>query len=59
MREEEAKTPTERRIDRIVEAARAMVADPNNLEVRGQYVRATFNHDWTASVIAELAKGRP
>jgi hypothetical protein len=41
--------------DRIVGAARAMLAAPNDMAVRAGYVRATFNHDITAQVIATLA----
>ena len=50
-----AKTPLARRTETIVAAARAMVADANDLSLRGRYVRATFNHDWTAEVIVALA----
>lgn len=51
-----AKTPLERRTETIVAAARAMIADANNMSARTQYVKATFNHDWTASVIVALAE---
>jgi len=40
---------------RIVAAARAMASDPNDMETRANFVRATFNHDWTAAVIVALA----
>lgn len=45
-----------RRADRIVEIARAFVADPNNDEKRLAYLKATFNLDWTAAVIVHLAQ---
>lgn len=47
-----------RAMDRVVGAARAMMSDPNNMAVRTGYVRATFNHDITAQVIAALADAR-
>lgn len=45
----------ERAANRIVEHARAIVADPDNMDVRRDYVRATFNLDWTAAAIVLLA----
>lgn len=46
-----------KRVSRIVEASRAMLADPSNMDVRRDYLRATFNHDWTAASIVALADG--
>lgn len=43
------------RADRVLEAARALVAEPDNMEKRQAYVRATFNVDWTAAAIVALA----
>lgn len=40
----------------IVERARVMLADPDNMEKRLSYVRAVFNIDWTAAVIVSLAE---
>lgn len=52
-------TPTpeqaRRRAERIVERARAVLADPNNMDVRRDYMRAVFNIDWTAAAIVALA----
>ena len=47
-----------RRAGRIVEVARAFVADPNDDEKRLAYLKATFNLDWTAAVIVALADRR-
>ena len=41
--------------DCIVQAARDLVRSPNDIEVRTAFLRATFNLDRTAAVIAELA----
>ena len=41
--------------DRIVERARALLADPNNMDVRTAYMRAVFNIDRTAEAIVALA----
>ncbi len=45
----------ERTAERIVAAALAMRADPDNMDRRRDYMRATFNHDFTAAAIAHLA----
>ncbi len=45
----------QRRADRIVDIARAFVADPDNDERRLAYLKATFNLDNTAAVIVALA----
>lgn len=45
----------ERAAERIVERARAMVAEPESMEARRDYMRATFNLDWTAAAIVWLA----
>jgi hypothetical protein len=42
----------------IVAAARALVAEPNNMDVRRAYLQATFNLDHTALVIASLADSK-
>lgn len=47
-----------RRSERIVEIARAFVADPNDDAKRLAYLKATFNLDWTAAVIVHLAGER-
>lgn len=44
-----------RRADRIVELARAFVADPNDDGRRLAYLKATFNLDQTAEAIVALA----
>lgn len=44
-----------RRVDRLVEIARAFADDPDNSERRFAYVKATFNLDWTAATIVALA----
>lgn len=44
-----------RRAPRVVEIARAFVADPSNDEKRLAYLNATFNLDWTAAVVVALA----
>lgn len=49
---------TARRAVRIVEVAKAMLADPNNMEKRRTYMQATFNIDWTAAAIVSLASSR-
>lgn len=45
----------DRRADRIVSAARALTATPDDMTVRTDYVKATFNHDETAAGIVALA----
>lgn len=40
---------------RLLEAARAVVAEPNDMERRTDYLRAVFNLDWTAAAIVCLA----
>lgn len=45
----------QKRIDHVVAAARAVVADPENMDTRRDYMRAVFNIDWTAAVIVALA----
>lgn len=45
----------DRKADHLLDLARAMGADPNNIEVRRAYLRATFNLDWTAAAIVHLA----
>ncbi|MGA0604929.1 hypothetical protein ACO2Q0_02930 [Phenylobacterium sp. VNQ135] len=47
-----------RKAVRIVEVARAMLVDPNNMEKRRTYMQATFNIDWTAAAIVSLARSR-
>lgn len=44
-----------RRADRVVEVARAFVADLNDDAKRLEYLKATFNLDLTAQVIVHLA----
>lgn len=46
----------ERHAERLLRAAKAMVAEPENMDVRHDYVRAAFNHDWTAAAIVWLAQ---
>jgi hypothetical protein len=45
--------------DRLLIAARAFVADPENMAKRTAYMRATFNLDWTAAAIVTLADRSP
>jgi hypothetical protein len=45
--------------DRLLIAARAFVADPENMAKRTAYMRATFNLDWTAAAIVTLADREP
>jgi len=44
---------------RIVEAARALVADPNNMDIRRAYMSRVFNLDRAAAAWIALAEGRP
>lgn len=46
----------ERHAARILAAASRMVADPNDLEVRRDYIHATFNLDFTAAAIVLLGR---
>ena len=41
--------------DRIVDRARALLADPNNMDARTAYMRAVFNIDRAAEAIVALA----
>lgn len=47
------------RADRLLEKARALVADPNNTEVRTRFLAATFNIDRLAAVLVEIDQSRP
>lgn len=44
---------------RIAEAARTLLADPNNMEARTQYMRRVFNIDWSAAAIVSAADRLP
>jgi len=46
-----------RHAERIVEAARTMLADPDNMEKRRNYMQRVFNIDWAAAAIVALADG--
>ena len=47
------------RADRLLEKARALVADPNNMDVRTRFLTATFNIDRLAAVLVEIDQSRP
>lgn len=49
-------SPSAASVARIVQAAQELVRLPNDMDVRTAFVRATFNHDRTAAVIAALAE---
>lgn len=42
--------------DRVLEAAQAVLADPNNMTARTAFLRRCFNIDWLAAAIVTLAK---
>lgn len=48
----------EKKAVNVVAAARALVADPDNLKLRSEYMHTVFNIDWTAAAIVALADGR-
>lgn len=54
--------PTPEKIDayaeRLLARARALVDDPEDETKRREYLRATFNLDWTAAAIVHLADFR-
>lgn len=45
----------QRHADRLLERARTFADDPNDMDKRVAYMRAAFNHDWTAAAIVALA----
>lgn len=45
--------------ERLLLAARELVANPNDMAVRTRYLRAAFNLDWTAAAIVYLAARPP
>jgi hypothetical protein len=48
----------EKHAAKLLTVARRMVAEPNDFDVRRDYMRACFNHDWTAAAIIAIAEGR-
>lgn len=52
-------TPTpeqiERTAGRLIDRARELVTDPNNMDARREYMKAAFNTDLTAGAILHLA----
>ena len=55
--------PTDDRIpayaDRLLENARQVVAEPDNLSARRRFAMSSFNIDWTAAAIILLAERQP
>ena len=47
------------RTERLLERARALVAEPNNMDVRTRFLAATFNIDRLAAVLVEIDQSRP